>query len=126
MNDQQALRDLVEAANRHQSNVDEFIALHHHDAVIVNIAGRRVSGRDALREAMTTALKSPLAKVFTRLEVEDIRLVRPDVALVSCAKYVSDERDGGPALPTRGSLTLTAVREPDGWKIALAQTTPQA
>lgn len=33
-------------------------------------------------------------------------------------------RGSGPELPTTGSLTFTAVREPDGWKIALAQTTP--
>ena len=124
MDDQKALRDLVSAADRHQSDVDEFVALHHRDVVIVNIAGRRVLGRDALRDAMTAALRSPLAKVLTRLDVEDIRLVGPDVALVSCVKHVSDERDGGPALPATGSLTFTAVREPDGWKIALAQTTP--
>jgi uncharacterized protein (TIGR02246 family) len=128
MDDQKALRDLVSAADRHQSDVDEFVALHHRDVVIVNIAGRRVLGRDALRDAMTAALRSPLAKVLTRLDVEDIRLVGPDVALVSCAKHVFDQRDTGrdtgPALPATGSLTFTAVREPDGWKIALAQTTP--
>lgn len=83
-------------------------------------------GREALREAMTAGLNSPLAKVFTRLDIEDIRFLRPDVALVSCAKHVSDERGEGAAMPTRGSLTFTVVREPDGWKIAVAQTTPTA
>jgi uncharacterized protein (TIGR02246 family) len=127
MTDQQdltAVRDLVAAADRHQSDVEEFVALHHPDLILVNIAGRRVLGREALRTAMTAGLRSPLARVFTRLEIEDIRFIRPDVALVSCAKHVSDERDGGSALPTKGSLTLTVVREPDGWKIAVAQTTP--
>ena len=119
-----AIRALVAAADRHQSDVDEFVELHHPDLVLVNIAGRRVLGRQALRTAMTAGLKSPLAKVFTRLEIEDIRFIRPDVALVSCTKHVSDERDEGPALPTRGSLTFTTVREPDGWRIAVAQTTP--
>jgi ketosteroid isomerase-like protein len=75
---------------------------------------------------MTFGLKSPMAKVFTHLEIEDIRFIRPDLALVSCAKQVSDERGEGPAVPTRGSLTFTVVREPDGWKIAVAQTTPIA
>jgi uncharacterized protein (TIGR02246 family) len=127
MTDQQsltAIRDLVAAADRHQSDVEEFVALHHRDLVLVNIAGRRVLGREALRKAMTSGLNSPMAKVFTRLEVEDIRFIRPDVALVSCAKHVSDERGEGPTVPTRGSLTFTVVREPDGWKIAVAQTTP--
>jgi uncharacterized protein (TIGR02246 family) len=127
MTDQQsvtAIRALVAAVDRHQSDVEEFVALHHPDLVLVNIAGRRVLGREALRTAMTAGLNSPMAKVFTRLEVEDIRFVRPDVALVSCAKHVSDERGEGPTVPTRGSLTYTVVREPDGWKIAVAQTTP--
>ena len=119
-----AIRDLVAAVDRHQSDVEEFVALHHPDLVLVNIAGRRVLGREALREAMTAGLKSPMAKVFTRLEIEDIRFIRPDLALVSCAKHVSDERGEGPALQMRGSLTFTVVREPDGWKIAVAQTTP--
>jgi uncharacterized protein (TIGR02246 family) len=119
-----AIRALVAAVDRHQSDVEEFVPLHHPDLVLVNIAGRRVLGREALRAAMTAGLKSPLAQVFTRLEVEDIRFIRPDVALVSCAKHISDERDEGSALPTQGSLTFTVVREPDGWKIAVAQTTP--
>jgi uncharacterized protein (TIGR02246 family) len=119
-----AIRNLVVAADRHQSDVEEFVALHHPDLVLVNIAGRRVLGRQALHEAMAAGLASPMAKVFTRLEIEDIRFIRPDVALVSCAKHVSDERGEGPALPTTGSLTFTVVREPDGWRIALAQTTP--
>ena len=128
MTDQQqdltAIRALVVAADRHQSDVEEFVALHHPDLVLVNIAGRRVLGREALRTAMTAGLKSPLAQVFTRLEVEDVRFIGPDVAVVSCAKHVSDERDDGSALPTRGSLTFTVVREADDWKIAVAQTTP--
>ena len=122
--DLNAIRDLVAAVDRHQSDVEEFVALHHPDLVLVNIAGHRVLGREALREAMTAGLKSPMAKVFTRLEIEDIRFIGPDIALVSCAKHVSDERDVGSALPTRGSLTFTVVRESDGWKIVVAQTTP--
>jgi uncharacterized protein (TIGR02246 family) len=127
MTDQQdvtAIRDLAAAADRHQSDLEQFVALHHPDLVLVNIAGRRVLGREALRTAMAAGLKSPMAKVFTRLEVEDIRFIRPDVALVSCTKHVSDERGEGPTVPARGSTTFTMVREPDGWQIALAHTTP--
>jgi uncharacterized protein (TIGR02246 family) len=127
MTDQQnltAIRALVADVDLYQSDVEEFVALHHPDLVLVNIAGRRVLGREALRNAMTAGLKSPMAKVFTRLEIEDIRFIRPDVALVSCTKHVSDERGEGPAMPMRGSLTFTVVGEPDGWKIAVAQTTP--
>lgn len=127
--DEAAVRRLVAEADAYQSDVEQFLALHTAEVVLVNIAGRRVLGRDTLEQAMRQALASPLAKVFTSLEVEDVRFIRPDVAIVSCLKQVSDERDpstkesdGTP--PPRGSLTFVMVKEQAGWRIASAQTTP--
>jgi uncharacterized protein (TIGR02246 family) len=119
-----AIRRVIADAERHQSDLEPFLALHTEDVAIVNIAGRRVLGLDALRLAMSAALDSPLAKVLTTIDVEDVRFARPDVAIVSCTKHVSDERDGGEGLPTTGSLTYVMVREGGGWRIASAQTTP--
>ncbi len=74
---------------------------------------------------MTAALESPLADVRTRHEVEDVTFLRPDVALISCIKHVSDERGGAlDGLPARARLTFVAVHESGAWRIALAQTTP--
>ena len=74
---------------------------------------------------MEGALASPLAKVITEVDVEDIRFVRPAVAIVSCVKHVSDERDEpGTVLPSNGSLTYVTVGEHGEWRIASAQTTP--
>lgn len=120
------IRALVEAAVRHQSDVTRFLALHTDDAVIVNIAGRRVLGAAALGDAMRGALASPLADVTTTVDVEDVQLLREDVALVSCTKHVHDGREGGSALPTSGAMSYVVTRERDGWRIALAQTTPVA
>lgn len=123
-----AIRQLVAEAERHQSDLDRFIALHTPDVALVNMAGRRVLGRNALRQAMEKALESPMANVLTTQDIEDIRFVRPDVAIVSCVKHVSDQR--GPAskeddgMPSTGSLTYVLVREQDAWRIASAQTTP--
>ncbi|WP_199431971.1 SgcJ/EcaC family oxidoreductase [Qaidamihabitans albus] len=125
-----AIRRLVADAERYQNDVGRFVALHTADAIIVNIAGVRVLGRDAIEQAMSRALASPLAKVLTRTEIEDIRFVGPEVAIVSCVKHVSDQRDTsakeeqGESLPTRGSLGYVVVREQDAWRIASAQTTP--
>ena len=125
-----AIRQVVAEAEKYQSDLDRFIALHTPDVVLVNIAGRRVLGRDALQRAMKQALESPLANVFTRQEIEDIRFVRPDVAIVSCIKHVSDERiasskdDPSASLPLTGSLTFVLVQEQNAWRIASAQTTP--
>ena len=124
--DAAAIRRTIADVEKHQVNIDPFLALHTDDALIVNIAGRRVLGRDSIYEAMKTALDTQLAKVLTRIEIEDIRFITLDVAIVSCIKHVSDERDttSKNSLPAKGSLTYVMVREHDAWRIASAQTTP--
>ncbi|NED96041.1 SgcJ/EcaC family oxidoreductase [Phytoactinopolyspora alkaliphila] len=124
------VRRTIAAAEKHQNDVEPFLDLHTDTAVIVNIAGRRVLGRSAIEDAMRAALASPLANVLTKIEIEDIRYLRPDVVLVSCVKHVSDEREAeaggekGPTVPTRGTLTYIMVEDDGTWRIALAQTTP--
>ncbi|HEY0814630.1 MAG TPA: nuclear transport factor 2 family protein [Pseudonocardia sp.] len=123
-----AIRDLVGRADLAQKDPDALLALHTDGAVVVNIAGRRVWGRAAFAEAMNAAMTSPLQSIRTSIEVVDVRLISPEVALVSCTKTVHDGRadtDRTP-LPSTGALTYVLVREAVGWRIALAQTTPIA
>lgn len=125
--DEQAIRHLVEQADAAQSDAAILPGLHLPQAIIVNLAGRRVLGRDAIGAAMSAALASELSKVLTSVEILDIRAVAPDVALVSCVKTIHDNRpeaEAASALPLTGVLTYVAVKGPDGWRIALAQTTP--
>jgi uncharacterized protein (TIGR02246 family) len=125
--DLEAIRRLVAGAVEYQNDPGPFLDLHTDEAIIVNIAGRRVLGKEALTEAMQAALSGPLADVTTTLEIEDIRFTGADVALVSAAKYVHDNRaDPAGALPSRGSLTYVVRRDESAWRIALAQTTPVA
>ncbi|MCP9952373.1 YybH family protein [Actinomadura madurae] len=126
-----AVEQVVAQAEQHQNVLEPFLALHTAEAVIVNVAGRRVPGRDALRQVRRQALAGPLAQVRTRPEIVDVRFAAPNVAIVSCVKHISDERDpaarrdGGARLPTSGSLIYVVVEEPHGgWRIASAQTTP--
>ncbi len=121
-----AIRGLVETLQATQSDIETFLPLHTPDTIIVNFGGRRVLGRDDLREAMASALASPLADVTTTTEIHDIRFVRPDVAIVSCTKHVHDARDTTDKLASTGSLTYVAVEDGGEWRIALAQTTPVA
>jgi uncharacterized protein (TIGR02246 family) len=122
--DEAAIRQLVADSQTYQSDVERFTALLTEDVAIVNIAGIRVLGREAFRDAMTRALATSLASVLTTTEVLDLRFVRPDVALVSCLKRVIDPKAGPGGLPASGALTYVVVRRPEGWRIALAQTTP--
>lgn len=125
--DAAAIRQLVEDVQARQFDVEPFLALHTDDAIVVNFGGRRVLGKDALRQAMTAALASPLAEVTTTAQVHDIRFVRPDVAVVSATKFVSDGRGEADTFASQGSLTYVVVDDAHaGWRIALAQTTPIA
>ncbi|MGS2647090.1 SgcJ/EcaC family oxidoreductase [Streptosporangium sp. G12] len=125
-----AIRRVVADAVKFQSDVDRFISLHAAEAAVVNFGGRRVAGRDALAEAMRRALASSLADVTTTAEIEDIRFLREDVAIVASVKHVHDRRrESGDApvsaLPaTSGRLTYVMVKEDGTWRIASAQTTP--
>lgn len=118
------IRELVVAANELQTDPDGFIPLHTEDVVLVNLAGSRVLGRDTLADIYRKALDTPLAKVLTHSEIDDVRFLRPDVAIVSLTKHVSDERESGAALPERGSLTYVVRKDGETWRIALAHTTP--
>jgi uncharacterized protein (TIGR02246 family) len=121
-----AIRRLVGALQASQSDVEPFLALHTRGAIVVNFGGRRVLGRDDLWRAMESALASPLAAVTTTAEIHDIRFVRPDVAIVSCTKHVTDARDASEKFATLGSLSYLVVEEDGEWRVALAQTTPVA
>ena len=123
----QPIRQLVQDAVAHQSDVERFLALHTEDVVLVNLAGRRVIGKPALREAMSAALQTSLANVITHNEIIDITHFDRGAALVSCLKTVTDQNDPEPeatALPETASLTYLVVEQDGVWRIALAQTTP--
>lgn len=122
-----AISNLVATAHAAQLDPGTLLPLHALETVIVNIAGRRVLGRDALADAMAAALASPLKDVLTEVTIDDVRAASRDCAIVSCTKVVRDGRasaDAKNALPTVGMLTYVLTRTDTGWKIALAQTTP--
>src|SRR5688572_16239936 len=87
-----AIRGLVADAQKHQFNVAQLMALHYDDVIVTNMAGRRVVGKKAFADAMETALSSALRHVPTTTEVDSVRFLSPDCAIVACTKTVHDER----------------------------------
>lgn len=120
------IRGLVDRLQATQSDVEPFLALHTPDTIVVNFGGRRVLGGADLRRAMESALASPLAEVTTTADIDDIRFVHPDVAIISCTKHVSDRRNTTETFASVGRLTYVAVEHDGAWRVALAQTTPVA
>ncbi len=88
--DKNAIRDLVALAQDSQNDPEALMTLHTAETVIVNLAGRRVLGRETYSKAMADALASPLSDVLTTAEIVDLRLATPDVAIVSATKTVHD------------------------------------
>jgi uncharacterized protein (TIGR02246 family) len=125
--DETAIAEVVEELDRTQSDVDAFTRLLHDDVTVVNISGRRVSGRDAFRSAMESARAGSLSQVLTSTRLVAIQSVRPDVALAHCTKTVSGERnDPTGNVPSSGVLTFVVARYDRQWLIVLAQTTAVA
>lgn len=127
--DIRAIRRVVADADRFQSDPERFTRLLTPDVVLVNFGGRRVRGRDNLYEAMDQALQTPYADVLTKNELEQVDFLRPDVAVASCVKHISDERAASSTephelLPDKGALSFVLVKEQGEWLIAVAQTTP--
>jgi uncharacterized protein (TIGR02246 family) len=123
------IRRLVAAAQQHQFNVDELMQLHDDDAVVINMAGRRLFGRQAFREAMEQALSSSLQHVPTVTEIDRVHFVAPGCAVVSCTKTVHDQRPAAEKTTLPGSvglMTYVLVHKQGRWVIASAQTTPVA
>ena len=123
--EESAIGQLVADTEAFQNDTERFSALLTDDVVIVNIAGIRVRGREEFKRAMAAALQTHLARVLTKTELLDVSFLRPNVAIVGCVKYVSDLNEvSSPVLPARGSLTFVVIKGENGWRIALAQTTP--
>lgn len=126
---QEQIRGIIAEAQEHQNDVERLMALHTDNVSIVNIAGRRIFGRESFKDAMTQALSSPLRDVRTTVDVDRVELVTDTVAIASCTKTVHDHRQAGDRARLPGSvgcLTYVVVRGDAGWLIASAQTTPIA
>lgn len=124
-----AIRAVIADLERFQSDLEGFDRLLARDVDIINVHGRRVRGKDNIYQARKQALQTPLAQVLASNELQDIRFLRPDVALVSCIKQVSDQREAASteadeALPEQGRLTCVLVKEQDRWLLASYQVTP--
>ncbi|ONI89865.1 hypothetical protein ALI144C_04020 [Actinosynnema sp. ALI-1.44] len=119
------VKQVVRDSDRHQDNPDGFADLLADDANLVNIAGRRLRGREVIRATYRKAMATPLGQVRTRIEIHDAWLVLPDTAVVVATKHVSDERDGtNVPLPEQGAVTFVLTKQNGTWLIASIQTTP--
>ena len=112
----------VRAFNTHDAKA--FGGLFTEDADWVSVAGIRVNGRANIQaeheQAFTTYFRQ------ATLASTDItgRLVRPDVAVVHFTWELTGQvKEGKPADPRRGIITIVAARQANNWMITAGQNT---
>lgn len=121
--DRHAIEEVVADAERFQSDPEAFTQLLTHEVTLINVVGVRLNGRDTVRRAMEEAMKTSLANVHTRNEIERVTFLRPDIALMTGNKHVG-RTEASLESETQTRLTFVLVKEEGTWLIALIQNTP--
>jgi uncharacterized protein (TIGR02246 family) len=93
------------------------------EAVIVNVVGIRLLGRDEFYRFIKKAMQGRLSNLVRKNEINDIRFLRHDVAVVS-ATQVASTREGH-VLREHGSgaMTVVLIKDDGKWLVAVAQNT---
>lgn len=125
--DRNSIKQLVADAEKFQNDPNEYTQLHTEDTIIINVAGRRITGREKFHQVMKEAVNTTLVDVPTKMDVKNITFIRPDVAVVSCIKHIFDNRDMSNEdrfeKDSKANLTFMMVKEQEQWLIASAQST---
>jgi len=117
---EQVLTDAARFQNR--KDYEGFTQLFTQDAVIVNIKGMRIFGKDELYQFMKSAMKSFLADITVKNEVVNTTFLRSDVAVVSVVQHIV-KKVNQVEENLKGSATFVMVKEQGNWLIALGQNT---
>lgn len=100
------------------------------DADVVSATGRKSAGRDALVALSAEQKRQPSYKdaTITATEVDAIRLVKPDVALVDATYRMTGVRipaESG-ARAVAGAILFVLVKQDGVWRIASIRALPPA
>ena len=117
---EQLLTDAARFQNR--KDYEGFSRLFAEDAVIVNIKGIRIFGRDEIYQFMKTAMESFLAEITVANEVVKTTFLRSGVALVSAVQHIVKKANHEEE-NLKGSATFVMVKQQGNWLIALGQNT---
>ncbi len=108
------------AWNRH--DMGELASLFDDDASFVNVAGMRMRGREAIRQAHASVHAGIYRDSHVLVEVDDARELAPNVIVAALrTELIGDER--APGEVRYSLLTLVIDRHGDDWAIAAAQNT---
>ena len=109
-------------------DLDGYRQLLTEDADIVSATGRKSVGRDALIALSAEQKREPSYKdaTITATEIDAVRLVTPDVALVDATYRMTGVRipADAEAKPVAGSILFVMVNQEGAWRIASIRALP--
>lgn len=102
-----------------------FAAPFAEDADFVNVRGEHLRGRPAIAAGHAGIFRTIYAGSSNRYSVEQVRLLRPELALVHVHALL-DVPQGPLAGPHGGRFSMVLTRESGGWEIAAFHNTLEA
>lgn len=117
------IHQLVSDAERFQNDPEKFVQLLAVDAILVNVAGYRVEGRDEIYKIMNKAVQTSLAEIKTKHNLLSIKFIRDDIALVTCTKEIFIEKENLYQKEAAAVLNFVMEKNNGGWLISSAQNT---
>ena len=125
-----AIADVLEArrAAWNSGDLKGYRKLLTGDADVVSATGRKSAGRDAIIALSAEQKRQPSYRDanITATEINAIRLVKPDVALVDATYRMTGVRipDDSEARPVDGSILFVMVKQDGAWQIASIRALP--
>lgn len=117
------IKQEIEKAANYQKEPDKFCQLFTDDAIVVNVVGIRMVGKNEIYKFMKKAVKSNLANVYVKNEILDITFIRPDIAVVSAVQHIFIKNGYDLKENSKGSVTNVMVKHQGNWLSAVAQNT---
>ena len=106
-------------------DADRSVAHFARNVSVIDVAGRLLSGRDNLREALREELAGPFRDQYARYELADVVFLRADVAIAH-KRAVAVNAEGDPLDVGHTMIaTYVMVKDRGRWRVASRQATVQ-
>jgi len=103
---------------------DAFVERYEADAT-ATLLGSHLPDREAIRATMTEVFAGPLKGSRGFSDIQRVRFLNDDVAVVHSIGSIAPAGYGEPSAETRSRETWILSRRDDGWRVAAYQSTPE-
>ena len=117
-------RIIAETEAAFNTNDADLLAEHMaHDAVTVGVNGVALHGRDQILDVARSLFAGPLRDQYARYDIDEVRFLRPDIALVH-KRAIATDAAGTPIDLDHTMSALYVLTEQDGrWWVVARQNT---